>query len=59
MSREEEIRLIAYDIWKEEGRIHGRDVEHWLKAEAFGRKGESVRLGGGFYFLLLLPCISV
>ena len=31
--REEEIRLIAYRIWEEEGRPHGRDWEHWRKAE--------------------------
>jgi prophage tail gpP-like protein len=33
MSREEEIRLIAYCIWEEEDCCHGHDVEHWLKAE--------------------------
>ena len=32
--REEEIRLIAYRIWEEEVRPHGRDWEHWRKAEA-------------------------
>jgi hypothetical protein len=34
MGREDEIRLIAYRIWEEEGCCHGRDIEHWLKAEA-------------------------
>lgn len=34
MEREEEIGLIAYQIWEKEGRPHGRDLEHWLKAEA-------------------------
>ena len=33
MGREEEIRIIAYRIWVEENYCHGRDVEHWLKAE--------------------------
>jgi hypothetical protein len=33
MEREDEIRLIAYLIWEEEGCCHGRDIEHWLKAE--------------------------
>ena len=33
MGREEEIRIIAYHIWEEESYSHGRDVEHWLKAE--------------------------
>ena len=23
----------AYEIWEAEGRPHGRDLEHWLKAE--------------------------
>ncbi len=34
MAREDEIRLIAYGIWEQEGYVDGRDVEHWLKAEA-------------------------
>jgi hypothetical protein len=33
MGREEEIKLIAYRIWEDEDHCHGRDVEHWLKAE--------------------------
>ena len=33
MDRDEEIRLIAYQIWEEEGCSHGRDCEHWLRAE--------------------------
>ena len=34
MNREEEIRIIAFRIWEEEGyNCHGHDVEHWLKAE--------------------------
>lgn len=34
MGREDEIRIIAYHIWEQEGRCHGRDCEHYLKAEA-------------------------
>ena len=34
MGRKDEIQLIAYHIWEEEGCCHGRDCEHWLKAEA-------------------------
>lgn len=34
MEREEKIKLIAYQIWEEEGCINGRDCEHWFKAEA-------------------------
>ena len=33
MGREDEIRLIAYEIWEEEGCIDGRDCEHWFRAE--------------------------
>jgi hypothetical protein len=32
LAREERIRLIAYALWEEEGRPHGRDLEHWQKA---------------------------
>ena len=34
MKREEEIQLIAYSIWEQEGCCNGSDVEHWLRAEA-------------------------
>ncbi|MGH7750676.1 MAG: DUF2934 domain-containing protein, partial [Candidatus Dormibacteria bacterium] len=29
---EERIRARAYQIWEEEGRPAGRDVEHWIRA---------------------------
>ncbi len=34
MGREDEIRLIAYSIWEEEGCPDGKDCEHWMRAEA-------------------------
>jgi hypothetical protein len=34
MGREDEIRLIAYKIWEDEGCQIGRDCEHWLRAES-------------------------
>ncbi|HXX59059.1 MAG TPA: DUF2934 domain-containing protein [Dehalococcoidales bacterium] len=34
MERENEIRLIAYKLWQDEGCKDGHDCEHWLKAEA-------------------------
>jgi hypothetical protein len=34
MEREEQVRRLAYIIWEEEGCPDGRNVEHWLKAEA-------------------------
>jgi hypothetical protein len=32
--REQAIRERAYAIWEEEGRPDGRDLDHWLRAEA-------------------------
>jgi hypothetical protein len=34
MAKEDEIRLIAYNIWEQEGCINGKDCEHWFRAEA-------------------------
>ena len=31
---EEEIRRRAYELYEQDGRQHGRDREHWLRAEA-------------------------
>ena len=31
--REARIRERAYQIWVEEGRVHGKQVEHWRRAE--------------------------
>lgn len=33
-SLREKIEQRAYEIWENEGGPHGRDVEHWLRAEA-------------------------
>ncbi len=33
MRRENEIKLIAYKIWEEEGCFDGHDCEHWFRAE--------------------------
>jgi len=32
-SRRRRIAERAYAIWEREGRVHGRDVRHWLQAE--------------------------
>jgi hypothetical protein len=34
MAKEDEIRLIAYNIWEQEGCINRKDCEHWFRAEA-------------------------
>lgn len=35
----DEIALCAMSIWEEEGRPQGRELEHWLLAEARLRQG--------------------
>ena len=30
----EEIKQRAFEIWEREGRVSGRDAEHWFQAEA-------------------------
>jgi hypothetical protein len=34
MHHEDEVRLIAYQIWEEQSCPEGRELEHWFKAEA-------------------------
>jgi hypothetical protein len=36
----------AYQIWESEGRPHGRDVQHWLQAEAEQSTGRSRKPAG-------------
>jgi|WetSurMetagenome_2_1015567.scaffolds.fasta_scaffold896032_2 hypothetical protein len=33
MAKEDEIKLIAYSIWQQEGCLDGYDCDHWFKAE--------------------------
>lgn len=33
MKLQEEIERIAYELWEQTRRVHGRDLEHWLEAE--------------------------
>ncbi len=40
MAREDEIRLIAYNIWQEEGCVDGRDCEQWMRAEIIWARRE-------------------
>jgi Protein of unknown function (DUF2934) len=40
---EEEVRLIAYSIWKDEGRPNGCDLDHWFRAEAICSDKESTQ----------------
>jgi hypothetical protein len=33
MKRHKEIQKLAYDIFEKSGRVHGRELDHWLDAE--------------------------
>ncbi len=46
MAREDEIRLIAYRIWEENGCPDGCANEHWFRAEAIWQKQESPKSAG-------------
>ncbi len=41
MSREEQIRLIAYQLWEDERRPEGRHLDHWFRAESIWREQQS------------------
>jgi hypothetical protein len=34
MAKQDEVKLIAFRIWQDDGCCDGRDMEHWLRAEA-------------------------
>lgn len=34
MSAHKEIARAAYELFEKSGRVHGRDLDHWLEAEA-------------------------
>jgi hypothetical protein len=42
LRREDEIRIIAFQIWEGEDRPKGRDVEHWLQAEKIWEKKQQI-----------------
>jgi len=31
--RKRRVERRAYELWETEGRLHGRDLDHWLRAE--------------------------
>lgn len=41
MHHEQEVQQIAYHIWEREGHPQGRDLEHWLKAEAIWQEKQA------------------
>jgi len=34
MDRRDEIAKIAHDLFEKDGRLHGKDVDRWIEAEA-------------------------
>ncbi len=44
MAREDEIKLIAYNIWEEENCPNGKDCEHWLRAEAIWEQQQEAKV---------------
>lgn len=40
MDDEDQVRVIAYSIWEDEGKPHGRHLDHWFRAEAICRDRE-------------------
>jgi hypothetical protein len=62
VAKEEEIRLIAYNIWEQEGCINGKDCEHWFRAEAVweerhkpSRKNTTKELESPITSVLIIP----
>ena len=45
MGRDDEVRLIAYRIWEEEGCPNGRDCEHWFRAEIIWEQQQKEKAG--------------
>jgi len=33
MKRHKEIQRLAYELFEKGGRVHGREIDHWLEAE--------------------------
>ncbi|NJD57652.1 MAG: DUF2934 domain-containing protein [Nitrospirae bacterium] len=40
MKKHEEIQKVAYDLFERSGRVHGREIDHWLEAERMIRARE-------------------
>jgi hypothetical protein len=40
MVKEDEIKLIAYNIWQEEGCVEGHDCDHWYRAEVIWEQNQ-------------------
>ena len=40
MKKHKEIQKLAYDLFEKSGKVHGREIEHWLEAERIIRARE-------------------
>jgi len=43
MEREQRLREIAYDLWRDEGQLEGEAERHWFAAEAILAEEEAGR----------------
>ncbi len=34
----DEVAKVAYDLFEKRGKVHGHDLEDWLKSEIIGKK---------------------
>lgn len=55
MAKEDEIRLIAYNIWEKEGCINGKECEHWFRAEAIWEEQQKPLLESPIPSVLITP----
>jgi len=42
MGREDEIRMIAYALWVQDGHRRGKALEHWLRAEYIWEQNQKI-----------------
>jgi len=43
MNTDNDVAIIAYELWLKSGCVHGRDCEHWLEAEKIAKQGQAVK----------------
>jgi hypothetical protein len=55
MVKEDEIRLIAYNIWEQESCPNGKDCEHWFRAEAIWEEQQKPLLESPIPGVLITP----
>lgn len=53
VDRDSRVREIAYELWEQGGRLHGKDGEYWL--EALRRLGQSQRPGHTVTWIATTP----